>query len=685
VRIAADNPIRKVEDDALGRAKVAHSFAENVLSLDANEGVVVGVLGPWGAGKTSFINLARTRLEAVGIAVLDFNPWMFSGTEQLVESFFVELSAQLRLRPGLATVGKDLEEYGETLSGLGWLPLVGAWIERGRTAAGVVAKILQRRKEGVSKQRAKIENALSALDRPLIVVVDDIDRLTNSEIRDVFKLVRLTASFPNVIYILAFDRKRVEKALADQGIPGRDYIEKILQVAVDIPAVPAGVLNKEALQAIDKAISTIDSKGPFDESAWPDVYMEVIRPLLRNMRDVRRYTATIHGTVRDLDGQISLVDVLALEAVRVFLPEVFHEMHGAVDGLTTTSDAHGGDNPRLKGRINRLIETADAHGDVIRALIGRVFPAARRHIENNHFGSEWKRQWLRERRVAHEDILRLYLERITGEGLQAFTDAEHAWGRMTDRTAFDTCLRSLDADRLLDVIGSLEAFEADFGPEHIVPGSVVLLNILPELSESRSGMLALPPMIVVGRVVYRLVRSLKRPDAIEEAVREILPAVSTLYSRLDLIDTIGYRENVGHRLVSEAAARNFEKEWRDQVRAASADTLGAEKGLLWTLLYARKLAEPAEPPLEVPDSPRVTSALLQSAYTEVLGQAMGSRAVSRSARLGWNELIELYGDERILLQRIEKLKAARFEGHDELLQLADKYIGGWRPPDFGRR
>ncbi|MBM7331832.1 hypothetical protein JS562_54830 [Agrobacterium sp. S2] len=45
---------------------------------------------------------------------------------------------------------------------------------------------------------------------------DDIDRLTTGEIRDIFKLVRLTASFPNVVYILAFDRARVEQALGGE-------------------------------------------------------------------------------------------------------------------------------------------------------------------------------------------------------------------------------------------------------------------------------------------------------------------------------------------------------------------------------------------------------------------------------------------------------------------------------------
>jgi hypothetical protein len=61
---------------------------------------------------------------------------------------------------------------------------------------------------------------------------------------------------------------------------------------------------------------------------------------------------------------------------------------------------------------------------------------------------------------------------------------------------------------------------------------------------------------------------------------------------------------------------------------------------------------------------------------------MGSRAVRRSARLAWDELVELYGDQEVLRERIEKLKATEPESVDEqLFQLADKYLGGWRPND----
>jgi predicted KAP-like P-loop ATPase len=490
--LAGDIPIRRAEDDALGRAPLAEAFAEDILAIDASEGVVVGVLGPWGSGKTSFVNLARQRLKAAGVEPLDFNPWMLSGAEQLVASFFIELASQLKMRPGLESVGKGLEDYGEAFSGLGWLPLVGPWIERGRVASKAIGKLLQRRKEGIGDRRTKLSNRLAELKQPIVVVLDDIDRLSTAEIRDIFKLVRLTASFPNVIYVLAFDRTRVETALEQQGVPGRDYLEKILQVAVDLPVVPHQVLTKEVLAAVDEALTGIEDAGLFDKEAWPDVFMEIIRPLLRHMRDVRRYASSVRGTVRGLDGQVALADVLALEAVRIFMPDVFAQLSDAREGLTSTTGLGAStsqERAQLKVPIDKLLEAAGERRDVVEALITRVFPAGSHYVGGSHYSADFARRWLRERRVAHPDILAIYLERVAGESLQAFTAAERAWTLLSERDALDTYLRSLDRNSLQDVVSSLENYEDEFREEHVVPATTVLLNLLPELPERQQGCL----------------------------------------------------------------------------------------------------------------------------------------------------------------------------------------------------
>ena len=284
---------------------------------------------------------------------------------------------------------------------------------------------------------------------------------------------------------------------------------------------------------MDNVLDNIENTGPFDEQVWPDVFMEIIRPLVQNMRDVRRYAAAIHGTVVSLDGQIALADLLALEAIRIFLPDVFKLLHGAIDGLTTDSDSVsvGHIDPIHKAQVNGLIKAGGDHRHVVERMIRLLFPAGEHYIVGS-LGSSQKKKWLKERRVAHEDILRLYLERIANENLQAVMRAKQAWKHIADRDSFDDYLRSLDPPQRQDVIASLEIFEEQFASEHVVPGTIVLLNLLP-LPERQRGMFDWPPIVTVTRVVYRLLRSLNDPAKVEKAVCQILPESRSLSSKLE--------------------------------------------------------------------------------------------------------------------------------------------------------
>ncbi len=679
-RIAGDNPIRSAEGDLIGRDTSARSFARHIQKLDAREGLVVGVLGSWGSGKTSFVNLTRVHLAESEITVLDFNPWMFSGAEQLITSFFNELASQIKVKRQLADLGDRIQSYGDALTGLEWIPVAGNWIKATGGLAKLASGRLKKNDRGISGRRTAVEDALRALDRPIAVVLDDIDRLTTSEIRDIFKLVRLTASFPNLIYIVVFDRARVERALDEDGLKGRAYLEKILQHVVDLPVVPEGVIQRQVLVAIDESLKGIENQGPFDESRWPDVFMEIIHPLISNMRDMRRYATAVHGTVCELEGSISVVDVLALEAIRIFLPDTFGMFRRAIGGLTSIQSGFGNNSPHFKSQIDVLIQSADEHQEVVKSLVRRVFPAGERHLGGTHFSGSYQGRWLRDRRVAHEDLLRLYLERVAGERLNAFLDAEKAYALFDDEMALEHYLRSLSPERVEDVVSQLESYEDSFTEGQIIPAVAVLLNLLPDIPEKQRGFLELDARLVVGRVVYRLLKKLEDQAVAETAVRVILPKLRSLSAKLELISDVGYRDGRGHKLISENAAKDLECEWRAEVRQATAQELATEHEILWVLLLTQREAEVNEPVLVVPDSPELTLAILRKARGETKSQSDGSRAIRRSYRLPWNALIELYGSEEALKLRIEGARAL-VPPTDDFILLANKYLGGWRPSD----
>ena len=713
--LPGDNPIGSHGDDALERAGVADAFARQVLALDASEGATVGVFGPWGSGKTSFVNLARCTFKRADVLVLDFNPWMFSGAEQLVDRFFAELSAELKLRD-LGAVSKALEDYGGALSGK-----VGALAK----LAGVCVR---RREGGTSGRRKKVASTLRERDKPIVVVLDDVDRLSAAEIREVFKLVRLTASFPNLIYIVGCDRLRVEQALDEKGLglSGRDYLEKIIQWSFNLPEVPSHLLTQQLVKSIEDTLADIKNPGPFDEQVWRDIHAEVVRPLIRNMRDVRRYAITIRATVDGLEGQIARADVLALEAIRVFLPDVFRLLPGAVDGLTgmtqavdrhldrmtrqAPDDPLPGLNERLKVQVDGLITAAEKDPEsgaartakeVVEAMVEHLFPVGAR-LRNLSDGdsapyvNDDAEEHLSERRVAHEHVLRLYLERVASPDLLALHDADRALARMPDRDGLNEFIRSLESTRWQDVVSNLCRLGDRFGPEHVEPGVVVLLDLWPDMPErpSSSSVLGDDARGTVRRATLRLLRVLEGAAAVETAVRRILPQVTSLSSKVELVLQVGHREKSGHKLVSEMAAYEFENRLRQEIRAASADGLAKERDPLRVLVFAKHYGWPTDEPFEIDVSPKLTLALVRSTHWEAATASSGSLTVTLSPALGPEALVELYGGKDALETRINDLNAGfdtlkpwlesrriPLDEAEQSLELAERYLSDERPEE----
>ena len=345
-KIPGDNPIRDPKDDVLGRDEVAESFVRHVLRLDVSEGAVVGVFGPWGSGKTSFINLARAKFEKNGNPVFDFNPWMFSGTEQLVQRFFTELSSEFNIHDNKRKMGEKIETFS---------PFVATFNPGISLLMKALGESLQDGKKGIKGQREKLSKALEREfeEQRGIVVLDDVDRLTTAEIRTIFKLVRLTANFPNLVYIVACDRFIVEKALEEDGLPGRDYLEKIIQLPYNLPEAPAQILQEQIEESVN-AIARIEKSTPFDQEHWYSVFLGIVEPLIRNMRDVRRYNAAVRGTLINLRGRVELADVLGLEAIRIFLPDVFRRLHSVIDIITVASPS-GGKARDVKDRSKKRV------------------------------------------------------------------------------------------------------------------------------------------------------------------------------------------------------------------------------------------------------------------------------------------------------------------------------------------
>jgi hypothetical protein len=684
--IRSDEPIRTAGEDVLGRARVAAAIAESIRNVDASQGAVIGILGPWGSGKTSLVNLVLEELgREPAIPAVHFNPWMFSGADQLVESFFAELGAQLKLADNrFQRVADDLARYGDLLAPLRSLPFIGPWTGAVGDATKAFQQFMEDRRGGVQGLRNTLIAELQQIDTPIVVVIDDIDRLQTDEIRDIFKLVRLTANFPKMIYLVAFDRERVERALEDQGLPGQAYLEKIAQVIYDIPSIPSHVFEDLIAGAINEALATVPDSLKTLDSRITDVFHDVIQPQFRHMRDVRRYVASLPATLRSLDNRVALSDVLALESIRVLQPAIFNWIARNADVLTTPSGGAFWSEQRDEMRAESLRKLLADHRDqepLIRALVRRLFPAAERHIENVAVGRDSLPGWQRDHRVAHPEYLGLYLQRVAGQELQAFWRAEEAVELLADRANLEAYFRSLDPSEWEGIIRSLQLFGDAFPVDAVEPATVALLNLIDELPDRPQGLMDFGgPRTQVVRVVVQLLRRLGSAEQVEAVVRQAIPEIPSAGARLELLNLVGHQEHVGLKMISVEASNELESELRGYIRARPASELAYDPQVIRTLFWAKQTALPVEPDFEFPADASLSCAVLKSAVTESTSITIGTSVPVVEKQLFWKTLEDLLGGDEGIRKVVEGCRSV--EGDLQLVEavaLADRYLDGWRP------
>ncbi|MCA0294109.1 MAG: KAP family NTPase [Actinobacteria bacterium] len=326
--------------DELGREAFAIYLAELVGKvIEQSDSSVLALIGDWGSGKSSILELLRRKLGSDGSNWLlaEFNPWTYPDAQHLMRGFFTELLAAVpradRQKPVRETLGKLAQAVSP------WGKLAGAFGVDGEAVLDASADALLGLTSASAAKRTA-EEALRDLDHPILMVIDDLDRLTPDELLEVLKLVRLVGRLPHVYYLLAYDERTLLDVLRRTPIAGDDegraraYLEKIVQVRLDMPALRgtqrANLMN-EGLNSILTANHVALTES--DQQRLSDIYSEVLDRRLRTPRSINRFLGQVQASYPPLHGEVDFVDYFLVTWLRTQEPGVYALLHRERDAL----------------------------------------------------------------------------------------------------------------------------------------------------------------------------------------------------------------------------------------------------------------------------------------------------------------------------------------------------------------
>jgi hypothetical protein len=423
------------------------------------EGLVVALHAPWGSGKTSALNLVQRHLAVLDIAELRkksveevagmaaarsdspsvderqladewtkllckhakdlkttavrFNPWYFSGQENLFKAFFGVLGTELsitdntKVAKAVAAVLKRADAAGSMLGTAAGLIAAGpAGAGGGAAIGGFFGRLAGDKfdkKESLEASLQRLRDALEGSARRLLIIIDDIDRLLPEELRQLLTLIKSLGNLPNVTYLLAFARAEVVDLIKQAGISNADYLDKIMQVSFELPRVDRYALRAMFFNRLD-AIRR--GKELEDTSRWSQAFFNHVDPYLRTPRDVTRMCNSLQVIWPAVEDEVDWSDLVVLEILRLHEPDIYDVVLDRLDLLTGETPSFSDDKEWAQPIIAVVEKNSEAKR--IKETLMYLFPRLAKALERNSFVYTNDKHALRNRQLQCSEYARNY-------------------------------------------------------------------------------------------------------------------------------------------------------------------------------------------------------------------------------------------------------------------------------------
>ena len=455
--LSAYNPLTEPKTDLLGYAPFARHLADSICQMKFPGGFAIAVYGSWGSGKSTLLNFIvhylKQKPEHEQPIVVPFNPWLFSGHQDIARRFIDQLQSVLT---EWKSVPKGLRDRIADLAQLV------AKIPLPYTQAGeAVATIFDNQQKDTSDLKEEVENKMQQQHPRIVVTIDDIDRLTAEEIGQLFRVIASIPNFTDVVYLLFCDREIVVKALAQtQGISGEAYLDKVVQVHFDLPHADKTLLRKLLFAKLSTVLADTP-KQLLNQTRWGNLYYQAIDHFITNPRDIVLLTNNLSVTYPTVKGEVNPVDFIAVESLRVFCPMIYNIIRKNSQAFARHADDKGfldSSVDELKRLHNSWIaQVQEQDKQPVKRLLLHLFPKLQAVWGNNYYDVQHE-LWRRQLRVCSLEVFPIYFRLALSEGELSDTEMKAILALAKDAKAFGETLIAIAEQKRPDGTTQVRAF-----------------------------------------------------------------------------------------------------------------------------------------------------------------------------------------------------------------------------------
>ncbi len=309
---------------------------------NTSESIVIGIDGEWGSGKSTFSNMVFHLLEQNKdkekddrrIIKMKYNPWLYSNEDEMLFDFLNEMKKCFyRPESSARKIGKAILKYSKYLKSVrisGKVNLGFASTNLHVEPEKILKEIgdeLVNSSEGLIELKENINELLEESDIKLVIFIDDLDRLDKNELFTILKLIKLTASFNHVVFIVAMDNNQAANSIGYRfgaaEDDGHKFLEKIINIPISLPLI----------EDIDRRdfVNSLLNKA-FNQYQYIDVeeknllLSSLTLTKFKNPREAIRVVNSFTYSLMVIGDEVNAHDLFWIEYLKVICPALHREL-----------------------------------------------------------------------------------------------------------------------------------------------------------------------------------------------------------------------------------------------------------------------------------------------------------------------------------------------------------------------
>jgi predicted KAP-like P-loop ATPase len=304
--------------------------------------------------------------------------------------------------------------------------------------------------------------------------------------KELARLVKANADFPNLIFLLLFQRETVQAALSKiSGGEGRFYLEKIVQVGIDLPPVSQDALTDLLFKRISEALDPLVAESEWERERFTDIWYPGLSRYFCNLREVNRFLSSFRFSLSAFSQggalEVNPVDLIALEVLRISEANVYETIRQ--NKFLLMPHGRREDGKEIEELANSLLETSDKP-EALKQILKHLFPELQKVWENFGYSEESLQSWLSARRICTERFFDRYFllevppQQVSEAVIKQIVNAS------SNKTALLAILEDLRTRKL--ILDALERLEAEESLKTLADDFPVWEPTTPGTAQSRS-------------------------------------------------------------------------------------------------------------------------------------------------------------------------------------------------------